>query len=90
MQGLSTHLDFKPTVSTILIVLLLLVSSPLYAEWHKDYESAIEMLDTGNFNGAIPKLQAAVRQKNEEGANIKFLWNEVWRLFSALLSRSGI
>ncbi len=50
----------------------MLVASPLYAEWHKDYESAIEMLDSGNFSGAIPKLQAAVRQKNEEGANIKF------------------
>jgi tetratricopeptide (TPR) repeat protein len=32
----------------------------------------MELLDTGNFSGAIPKLQAAIRQKNDEGANIKF------------------
>ena len=45
---------------------------PAFAEWYKDYESAMELMDKGQTAAAIPKLQSAIRQKNEEGANIKF------------------
>jgi hypothetical protein len=58
--------------STIIIVLLLLHCSSLFAEWHKDYEAAMELIDKGQSGAAISKLQAAIRQKNDEGANIKF------------------
>ena len=45
---------------------------PVFAEWYKDYESAMELMDKGQNAAAIPKLQAAIQQKNQEGANIKF------------------
>ncbi|HSE39947.1 MAG TPA: hypothetical protein VLH08_04215, partial [Acidobacteriota bacterium] len=57
--------------STTVIVLLLFIA-PAFAEWHKDYEAAMEMYEKGQLAAAIPKLEAALRQKNDEGANIKF------------------
>lgn len=59
-------------ISTIVIVLYFVTSTPVFAEWHKDYEAAMELIKKGENASAIPKLQAAIRQKSDEGANIKF------------------
>jgi tetratricopeptide (TPR) repeat protein len=72
MQGQSIHSAFKKYSSTIIIVLCVLIAEPAFAEWYKDYESAMELMDKGQTAAAIPKLQSAIRQKNEEGTNIKF------------------
>jgi tetratricopeptide (TPR) repeat protein len=42
------------------------------AEWYKDYEAAMDLMEKGQNSAAIPKLQAAIQQKNQEGTNIKF------------------
>jgi tetratricopeptide (TPR) repeat protein len=49
-----------------------MLAAPAFAEWYKDYEAAMEMYEKGQLVAAIPRLQAAVRQKNDEGVNIKF------------------
>jgi tetratricopeptide (TPR) repeat protein len=72
MQGQSTHLAYKRYVSTIIIVLCMILARPVFAEWYKDYEAAMDLMDKGQNAAAIPKLQAAIQQKNQEGANIKF------------------
>jgi hypothetical protein len=73
MPEQSIRLGFRTVAySTIMVVLLLMLSPPAFAEWHKDYEAAMELIEKGQSGAAIPKLQAAIRQKNEEGANIKF------------------
>jgi tetratricopeptide (TPR) repeat protein len=61
-------------VYRLLFVVFLLSTSAhsLFAEWYKDYESAIDLIRKGNFNDAAPKLKSAISQKHEEGANIKF------------------
>lgn len=72
MQGRSIHLVYKKWLSTTVVVLCVLLASPVFAEWYKDYEAAMDLMDKGQNAAAIPKLQSAIRQKNEEGANIKF------------------
>lgn len=72
MQGPSIHSAYKKYGSTIIIVLSILFARPVFAEWYKDYESAMELMEKGQNAAAIPKLQAAIQQKNQEGANIKF------------------
>jgi tetratricopeptide (TPR) repeat protein len=62
----------RKCVSTTLIVLCMLMARPVFAEWYKDYEAAMDLMEKGQNAPAIPKLQSAIRQKNEEGANIKF------------------
>lgn len=56
----------------LLGVLLFMLPAFASAEWYKDYESAMDMIKKGDNAGAIPKLQAAISQKSEEGSNIKF------------------
>jgi tetratricopeptide (TPR) repeat protein len=72
MQGPSIRSAYKIYRNTILIVLCLFMASPVFAEWYKDYEAAMELMEKGQNAAAIPKLQSAIRQKSEEGANIKF------------------
>ena len=42
------------------------------AEWYKDYEAGVDLIKKGQTSEAIPRLQAAISQKNDEGSNIKF------------------
>jgi tetratricopeptide (TPR) repeat protein len=49
-----------------------LFARPVFAEWYKDYEAAMDLMEKGQNAAAIPKLQSAIQQKNQEGANIKF------------------
>lgn len=72
MQGPSIHSAYKKFGSTIIIVLCILFARPVFAEWYKDYEAAMDLMEKGQNAAAIPKLQAAIQQKNQEGANIKF------------------
>src|SRR5262245_44148265 len=71
MQGPSIHSAYKRS-STIIVVLCILFARPVFGEWYKDYEASMELMEKGQNAAAIPKLQSAIRQKNEEGANIKF------------------
>lgn len=63
-----------PVILRILLVALLLSAGarPLYAEWYKDYESAMDLIKKGDYGDAATKLNSAISQKNEEGASIKF------------------
>jgi len=56
----------------LLTILFGFIAIPVYAEWFKDYESAMDSVKKGQWAAAIPKLQAAIASKNEEGSNIKF------------------
>src|SRR6187549_25949 len=59
--------------SLMMTVLILIVSSSiLHAEWYKDYETAMDMIKKAQNSEAIPRLQAAISQKSDEGSNIKF------------------
>jgi tetratricopeptide (TPR) repeat protein len=46
--------------------------APLFAEWQKDYEAAMDLIKKNQWQAAIPKLQAAINDKPDEGSNIKF------------------
>jgi tetratricopeptide (TPR) repeat protein len=72
MQEPSIHSAYKNLFSTITVVLCILLAQPLFAEWYKDYEAAMDLMEKGQNSAAIPKLQAAIQQKSQEGANIKF------------------
>jgi len=61
---------FRPTL--LLLILFGFIAIPAYAEWFKDYESAMDSVKKNQWAAAIPKLQAAISSKNEEGSNIKF------------------
>jgi tetratricopeptide (TPR) repeat protein len=58
------------TVAVSLIVLCTVSTSA--AEWYKDYEAGLDHIKKGRVAEAIPRLQAAIAQKNQEGLNIKF------------------
>lgn len=53
-------------------VLAILAASSVFAEWYKDYEAGVDMVKKGQCDAAIPRLQAAVSQKPDEGSSIKF------------------
>lgn len=76
MQKPSIHSDSKMRNMAfrccLLAILLLALPALAAAEWYKDYETAMDLIKKGNNADAIPKLQAAISQKNEEGSNIKF------------------
>jgi tetratricopeptide (TPR) repeat protein len=72
MQGPSIHSAYRKLGNTIVVVLCILFARPVFAEWYKDYEAAMELMEKGQNAAAIPKLQSAIQQKNQEGANIKF------------------
>src|SRR5262245_17665093 len=72
MQRPSIHSAYRNIGNTIIIVLCILFARPVFAEWYKDYEAAMDLMEKGQNAAAIPKLQSAIRQKNEEGVNIKF------------------
>jgi len=55
-----------------MLILFGFIAIPAYAEWFKDYESAMDSVKKNQWAAAIPKLQTAISQKNEEGSNIKF------------------
>lgn len=57
------------SVAALMLIFLVL---PLYAEWQKDYESAMDLIKKNQWQAAIPKLQAAISDKPDEGSNIKF------------------
>jgi tetratricopeptide (TPR) repeat protein len=59
-------------LSLLLSVSLILLQSTAFAEWYKDYESGVDAIKKNQFDAAIPKLQSAIHQKSQEGANIKF------------------
>lgn len=61
-------------VYRLLVVVFFIITGahPLFAEWYKDYESAMDLIKKNDFDNAAPKLKSAISQKNEEGANIKF------------------
>ena len=63
-----------PSIYRTLAVILILVCmvSPSAAEWYKDYEAGLEHIKKGRAGEAVPRLQAAIAQKNQEGLNIKF------------------
>jgi tetratricopeptide (TPR) repeat protein len=58
------------TLAVLLIVLCTVSTSA--AEWYKDYEAGLDHIKKGRIAEAIPRLQAAIAQKNQEGLNIKF------------------
>lgn len=61
------------TIAAVFVAcLLLLLPSLAGAEWYKEYESAMDLIKKGQNVEAMPKLQAAISQKNAEGSNIKF------------------
>jgi tetratricopeptide (TPR) repeat protein len=73
MRRHSNHLDYKRLRFVALSVcLLVLFQQSLFAEWYKDYEAGLELLKKGQAQAAIPRLQEAIRQKKDEGSNIKF------------------
>lgn len=55
-----------------LIFLFFLQTAVHGAEWYREYESGLELMKKGQYQEAIPKLQAAISQKSDEGINIKF------------------
>ncbi len=58
---------------TLAVLLILFgTASTSSAEWYKDYETAMDLIKKGRSGEAIPRLQAAIAQKNQEGLNIKF------------------
>jgi tetratricopeptide (TPR) repeat protein len=63
-------LSIYRTLAVLLI--LLCAASTSAAEWYKDYEAGLEHIKKGRVGEAIPRLQAAIAQKNQEGLNIKF------------------
>lgn len=62
----------RKVAAVLVACILLLLPSLAGAEWYKDYESAMDLIKKGLNVEAIPKLQAAISQKNTEGGNIKF------------------
>src|SRR5437764_15044794 len=56
----------------LLLILFVNFVPVVFAEWYKDYESAMDMIKKNQFDAAIPKLQSAISQKPDEGSNIKF------------------
>lgn len=69
MPGLRIRFFFK---LLLLATVLLLSEIASAAEWYKEYEAAIDFIRKGRYGEAIPRLQAAIAQKNQEGLNIKF------------------
>jgi tetratricopeptide (TPR) repeat protein len=63
-----------PSIYKTLAVSLILICtvSTSAAEWYKDYEAGLEHIKKGRAGEAVPRLQAAIAQKNQEGLNIKF------------------
>jgi tetratricopeptide (TPR) repeat protein len=77
MRKRSIHSDYNQLGRTMLsfvfaIFLSIFLAIPAYAEWQKDYENAMDLIKKNQWDAAIPKLQAAIRDKNDEGSNIKF------------------
>ena len=58
------------TLAVSLVVLCTISTSA--AEWYKDYEAGLDHIKKGRVAEAVPRLQAAIAQKNKEGLNIKF------------------
>ncbi|MCI0414479.1 tetratricopeptide repeat protein [bacterium] len=69
MLGRWIHSIYKTLA--VLLILLCTVSTSA-AEWYKDYEAGLDHLKKGRFGEAVPRLQSAIAQKNQEGLNIKF------------------
>ena len=69
MQGQPNLSLFKVFLFCLAIFM---ASTAMAAEWYKEYETAIDLVRKGRFAEAIPRLQAAIAQKNQEGLNIKF------------------
>lgn len=68
MRKQSGHWGFRVLACAVLLA----VAVPAAAEWFKDYEAAMDLVKKQQCSAAIPKLQSAIAQKNEEGNNIKF------------------
>ena len=59
-----------PAVSALM---LLTLSVPIAsAEWYKEYEAGVSSVKKRQYSDAIPHLMAAVKEKPEEGASIKY------------------
>src|SRR5437764_1310675 len=56
----------------LLLILFVNFVPVVFAEWYKDYESAMDLIKKNQFDAAVPKLQSAISQKPDEGNNIKF------------------
>jgi tetratricopeptide (TPR) repeat protein len=69
MPGQSTRWNCK---NVLWILLILFTATRASAEWYKDYENALNSIKKGRWSDAIPRLQSAISQRNEEGLNIKF------------------
>ncbi len=54
------------------MLLFLLWATSAHAEWYKDYEAGLDFIRKGRYAEAIPRLQLAIAQKDQEGLNIKF------------------
>lgn len=78
MRKRSIHLVYKSFRQSILsfgaltLFTVLFTALPAFAEWQKDYETAMDMIKKNQWDAAIPKLQASIKDKSDEGSNIKF------------------
>jgi tetratricopeptide (TPR) repeat protein len=78
MPERSNHLTFnhnfrRNTVAALSALLIALFAAGIVeAEWYKDYEAGLELMKKGRYTEAVPKLQAAIADKNAEGIHIKF------------------
>lgn len=55
-----------------MFLFLTLTPLTLFAEWYKDYESAQKNIKKGQWKDAIPRLRAALSEKQDEENNVKF------------------
>jgi len=76
VQSVNTNpLNTFKTLSSLqfyFMLLFLLWATSAQAEWYKDYEAGLDFIRKGRYAEAIPRLQSAIAQKNQEGLNIKF------------------
>lgn len=78
MRKRSIRLVYKPfcqsifSIGALTLLIVLFTALPGFAEWQKDYETAMDLIKKNQWDAAIPKLQASIKDKSDEGANIKF------------------
>jgi hypothetical protein len=74
MRKQSNRLDFKAALFHfgMSVLLLLLCASSVFAEWYKDYDSALQASSKNQWPEAIAKLQSAINDRNEEAIHLRF------------------
>src|SRR5262245_46940886 len=59
-------------IHAIAVFAILTFAAPLFAEWQKDYEQAMDLIKKNQWQNAIQKLKKSIQDKPDEGSNIKF------------------